>query len=50
MRAIGAMGDGLLGEIPVEDCSELSGIAIDSSSSISTVMLGGDHVAWALCD
>ena len=37
--ASGAMGVGLLGEIPAGGCSELSGIVIDSSSSISIVML-----------
>ena len=38
--AIGAMSVGLLGEISVGGCSELSGIANDNSSSISIVMLG----------
>ena len=41
------MDTGLLGEMPMGSCSEVSGIAIDSSSSISVVMLGQEnHITW----
>ena len=43
--AFGPMGVGLLGELPVEGCSKLSGIAIDCSSSISIVMLGQETMS-----
>ena len=36
---------GLLGEMPMGSCSEVSGIAIDRSSSISVVMLGWETIS-----
>ena len=41
----GAMDAGLLGEMPTGSCSEVSGIAIDSSSSISILMLGQETLS-----
>ena len=43
--AFGAMGVGLLREMPMGSCSGLSGIAIDRSSSISVVMLGWETIS-----
>ena len=41
----GAMDVDLLGEMPMGSCSEVVGIAIDRSSSISIVMLGQETIS-----
>ena len=43
--AFGARDVGLLREMPMGGCSEVSSIAIDRSSSISIVMLGSETIS-----